>query len=394
MRHLHLDPLGGVAGDMFVAAMLDAAPEQAAACRDAVAAVARVPCRVLRHHDGVLAGARFVVDAPAADHPHVAWRDIRARLLAAPLDAAVRHHALGIFGELAAAEARVHGIAAEEVAFHEVGAVDSLADIVAAAVLIAAQDDGDGPASWTCAPLPLGAGRVQTAHGWLPVPAPATALLLEGFATIDDGIGGERVTPTGAAILRHLRAHEPAPAGARRLLGSGVGFGTRRLPGLPNVLRVLVSAHPADAREAGTRDLAVISFEVDDQTPEDLAAGLDCIRAVPGVHDAVQMPAFGKKGRMAAHVQVLAAPAALEQAVAICFAETSTIGLRIAMVAGRTLGRSAAEVAVDGRTVRVKRAARPGGGITAKAESDDLRAADGQAARARLRRAAERLADD
>ena len=393
MRHLHLDPLGGAAGDMFVAALLDAAPEQEAACRHAVAAVAQVPCRVLRHHDDVLAGARFVVKAAAHGHAHAAWADIRARLLAAPLEAAVRHHALGIFAELAAAEARVHGIAPESVTFHEVGAVDSLADIVAAAVLIAAQDDGDGPAGWSCAPLPLGAGRIETAHGSLPVPAPATALLLEGFATIDDGIGGERVTPTGAAILRHLRADHPAPRGARRLLGSGIGFGTRRLPGLSNVLRVLVAAHQPDPREAGTRDLAVISFEVDDQTPEDLAAGLDRIRAVPGVHDALQMPAFGKKGRMAAHIQVLAAPEALEAAVAACFAQTSTLGLRTATVTGRTLGRSVAEVVLDGQTVRVKRAARPGG-FTGKAESDDLHAAEGHAARARLRRAAERLADD
>lgn len=394
MRHLHLDPLGGIAGDMFAAALLDAAPEHEAACLRAAEAVARVPCRLVRHHDHALAGARFAVEAAAAGHAHTAWRDIRARLLAAPLDAAVQRHALGIFAELAAAEARVHGIETEAVTFHEVGAANSIADIVAAAVLIAAQADEDGEASWSCAPLPLGSGRVASAHGVLPVPAPATALLLDGFATIDDGIGGERVTPTGAAILRHLRAHEPAPQAARRLRGTGIGFGTRRLPGLPNVLRVLVFERQPEARIApGQRELTVIGFEVDDQTAEDLAAGLDRIRAVPGVLDALQMPAFGKKGRMTAHIQVLAAPEALEAAVAACFEETSTIGLRTALVAGRVLERRIAEMSVDGRTVRVKRVARPGG-VSGKAESDDVRAVPGHAARARLRRTAERLADE
>jgi uncharacterized protein (TIGR00299 family) protein len=389
MRHLHLDPIGGIAGDMFVAALLDAVPDHAAACLRAAEAVSGVPCSLLRHHDGTLAGARFAVADTHRHHDHVAWAAIRDRLHAAPLAPAARGHALGIFAALAEAEAAVHGIAPEAVTFHEVGAADSIADIVAAAVLIAAQADADGPATWSCAPLPLGGGRVATAHGALPVPAPATARLLRGFAVIDDGIGGERVTPTGAAILRHLGADRPAPAGARRLCASGIGFGTRRLPGLANVLRVLVTE--ADAAAPGARVLAVIGFEVDDQTAEDLAIGLDRIRAVPGVHDAVQMPALGKKGRMATHIQVLAAPAALEEAVAACFAETTTIGLRTHLVAGRTLARRTEEVAVDGRTIRVKRAARPGG-ATGKAEDDDVRGTAGHAARARLRRAAERMA--
>jgi uncharacterized protein (DUF111 family) len=272
--------------------------------------------------------------------------------------------------------------------------VDSLADIVAAASLIAAHADADGDASWSCAPLPLGGGRVNTAHGPLPVPAPAVALLLEGFVVIDDGIGGERVTPTGAAILRHLHAHAPPPAGARTLLGTGLGFGTRSLPGLANVLRVLVAQRrpvaPSDA--PAYRELAVVSFEVDDQSPEDLAAGLERVRALRGVHDALQMPAFGKKGRMAAHIQVLAAPEALAAVVDACFRQTTTIGLRTQIVQGRTLPRHAAEVAVQGRAVRVKRVARPGG-ATGKAEADDLRDVAGQAERARLRQQAERMAE-
>ncbi len=399
MRHLHLDPLGGIAGDMFAAALLHAEPALEAPVQRAVAAVAGVPCRLLAHRDATLAGVRFAVEAGHGHH-HTRWREIRDRLDAAPLAAAARGHAIGIFTRLAEAEARVHGIDPAEVTFHEVGAADSIADIVAAALLIAAQEEADGAATWSCAALPLGGGRVRTAHGMLPVPAPATALLLEGFVTIDDGVAGERVTPTGAAILRHLAADAPPPPGPRRVLRSGIGFGSRVLPGLSNVLRVLVSAPdaaaaplPAPALEHGRRELAVISFEVDDQSPEDLAAGIARIRAVAGVHDVLQMPAFAKKGRMAAHLQVLAAPEAVEAAVGACFGETSTIGLRIASVQGRTLHRRVAEVSVAGRAVRVKRVARPGG-ATGKAEADDLGDVAGHAARTRLRRAAEDLADE
>lgn len=404
MRHLHLDPIGGLAGDMFVAALLDAEPEREADCLRVAEAVAGVPCRLLRHRDDVLSGARFDVRVDHGHHhhhhdhghSHTAWGDIRARLHDAALPENVRRHALGIFAVLAEAEARVHGVEPEAVTFHEVGAVNSLADIVAAAWLIAAQADADGDATWSVGPLPLGSGLVRTAHGVLPVPAPATALLLEGFNVINDGIPGERVTPTGAAIVRHLAASDAPPPGVRRALRTGFGFGTRTLPGLPNALRILLTQSAGDAGLVRTshnhRALAMICFEVDDQTAEDLASGIERLRALAGVHDVLQMPAFGKKGRMTTHVQVLAAPEALEAAVEACFQETSTIGLRTQIVQGRALRRSVADVSVAGRTVRVKRVERPGG-MTGKAECDDLDA-PGHAARSRLKREAERLADE
>ncbi|MGU3479273.1 LarC family nickel insertion protein [Methylobacterium sp. D48H] len=419
--HIHLDALGGVAGDMFAAALLDAFPEHRAGVSASVRAVdARIACAVSAHNDGILSGARFTVSAPGAepgpaphrhahtgqhDHPHAhdhshdhghdhahdhghrPWSEIRAALEAADLAPAVRAHALGIFGHLAAAEARVHGIAVDAVAFHEVGAADSIADIVAAAHLIAALE----ARSWSVSALPLGSGRVRTQHGPLPVPAPATTLLLAGFATLDDGIPGERVTPTGAAILRHLCGDDPGRGRPRGILGrTGIGFGTNVLPGLSNCLRALVLEDGAASRP-GRRDLAVIAFEVDDQSGEDLATGLDRLRAEPGIVDVVQMPVIGKKGRMMARIQVLVRPESLEAAVAASFRETTTIGLRYHPVEGAVLARAARTVEHDGRSVRVKIVARPGG-RTAKAEADDARDRAGHAARAALRREAERLA--
>ena len=157
-------------------------------------------------------------------HPHDghrAWADIRAELDRSGLDVDVKKHAVAIFELLAEAEAKVHGVEAESVTFHEVGAVDSIVDIVAAAQLIALIRAD----RWTSAPLPIGSGRINTAHGVLPAPAPAAALLMLGLPVIDDGVPGERVTPTGAALARYLigarraarRAHSPAVAQRRRI---------------------------------------------------------------------------------------------------------------------------------------------------------------------------------
>ena len=391
-RHLHLDALGGAAGDMFVAALLHAFPEHEPAAIQAATTMSGAPCRLVGHRDHVLTGARFQVELHehrhAHSHRHTSWRDIRTRLGGSHLTEDVQHHAIAIFRLLAEAEARVHGVAAEEVTFHEVGNADSLADIVAASVIIAAMGD----ARWSVGALPLGGGRVRTQHGPMPVPAPATSLLLEGFDVIDDGIDGERVTPTGAAILKHLCHH--SRAGLRARVGrTGFGFGTRSLPGISNVLRVL-AFDPADNEHApppAHRELAVIEFEVDDQSGEDLACGLDRVRMVPGVHDVIQAPVFGKKSRIAVHVRALVRPDALEDAIEACFRETTTIGLRTHLVEGRALRREMLEVAVDGRPVRVKRVERPGG-ATSKAEADDASDGASHAVRTRLRREAERRA--
>jgi uncharacterized protein (TIGR00299 family) protein len=390
---LHLDPVGGIAGDMMIAALLDLFPDLEPILHAALLAcppLAGVSARLESHGDGVLTGRRFIVEAGHRhhhghdhDHGHIAWREIRAMLESAPLDAETRRHALAIFGHLAEAEAAIHGVDVDAVQFHEVGAWDSIADIVGAAALIAAL----GVKRWTLAALPLGGGRVRTSHGPLPVPAPATARLLEGFAVIDDGIPGERVTPTGAAILRHL-APTPAVTGEpRRLGGAGIGFGTRRLPGLSNCLRIL-RFDPLPALGDSRDQVAVLEFEIDDMSGEDLAHGLDHLRAHPAVRDVVQAPGFGKKGRLVAQIRVLADPAALEAVADLCFRETTTIGLRHAVVARRLLPRAIGTAAVDGRTVALKTVDRPGG-TTVKAEADAVAAIPGHAARTSLRRRTE-----
>jgi pyridinium-3,5-bisthiocarboxylic acid mononucleotide nickel chelatase len=385
--HLHLDPLGGLAGDMFLAALLDAHPEHAEETFAAMRA-AGLPdswqTRLVRHEDGVLGGRRAVIEGPAeeAGAPPGHFREIRTNLSAAALRPAVRERAIAIFAELAEAEAAVHGVPVEEVHFHELADWDSVADVVGAAWLIEAL----APASWSVGPLPVGSGRITTRHGPLPVPAPAAARLLRGFAMLDDGIAGERVTPTGAAILRQLRPESRLPSGPWRLVTTGSGFGTRRLSGISNVLRLI--AYQQDGGWRQDEQVAVIAFEVDDQSPEELALGLEALRAAEGVLDVVQMPAFGKKGRLAAQVQVLARPERLDAVIERCFVETTTIGLRWRIEARAVLAREAVMVTAPDSEVAVKVVTRPGGLRTAKAELDQVTGEE-HAARSRRRRAAE-----
>ena len=409
--HVHLDPVGGVAGDMFAAALLDAFPERAEALAAGLAESRLHEIVTVRSEpftDGVLRGRRFHT-APARgagkghdpahdhhhghdhqggdhDHPHRRFSDIRAWLGESGLAGPVAERATAIFTVLAEAEAEVHGIPVEDVTFHEVGAWDSIADIVCAAWLI----DSLEPASWSCASLPLGSGLVRTAHGTLPVPAPATAILLRGFPSRHDGVEGERVTPTGAAILRHLEPSFELAGLEGRIAGTGHGFGTRRLPGMSNVLRALVVEPVHEPRAWREETIGVCSFEVDDQTAEDLAVGLDRLRTTDGVLDVVQTPVLGKKGRMAASVRVLARPAVRERLIERCFAETATLGVRWQTVRRAALEREEAVADVAGEPVRIKRAHRAGGEVTVKAEMDDVASADGgRAGREERRRRAE-----
>lgn len=391
--HIHLDPVGGIAGDMFAAAIIDLRPELAAGLVEAFEVAnltADVRVRFENHGDQALSGRRFVVEelsgAPAGT-VHRRYGEIRTLIEKAPLAGSVQTRALAMFALLAHAEGRVHGVTPDAVSFHEVGAWDSIADIVAAAWLI----DRLAPATWSSAALPLGSGRVRSGHGRLPVPAPATTALLEGYPVFQDGILGERITPTGAAILRHLNPSFAPLWQTMTLKGSGTGFGSQSFDGISNVLRVLAF----EAREVafGREQIAVCAFEVDDQTPEDLAVALDHLRGSQGVLDAMQLSVATKKGRVGQRIEVLVRPERLVEALTRCFTETTTLGVRWRLVERAVLDRETETYHLHGREVRVKRARRPGGAITGKAEMDNLApGADGFAEREQFRRQAERQA--
>lgn len=391
-RHIHLDAVGGAAGDMFAAAMLDALPDLVPRVMADLATVLPPTCGtplLSAGTSGGLPALRFGLadPRPLDDNPTGngfeppatgGFRDIRALIERAELSSGTAGHALAILGILAEAEGRVHQVAPEDVHFHEIADWDSIMDVVAAGSIAAAL----GGAVWSVSPLPLGGGLVRTRHGLLPVPAPATVELLKGFSWRDDGIGGERVTPTGAAIIAHLVVGG-GPAGGR-LAASGTGAGNREMQGMPNILRAMIFEGGS-----GPETVAVLSFDVDDMTGEEIADAAERLRAFPGVRDLSVGTRLGKKSRPSHDFRLFVAPPALVAVEAACFEETSTIGLRWRFEDRLCLPREEAMRTGEDRLLPVKRATRPGGKITTKVENDALAGIDGLARRRRLRRLAE-----
>ena len=367
--HIHIDPVGGIAGDMFVAAMLDLYPnleEGMLASLNSIDALKPVTLKVARHSDSVLTGKRLVVDAGFEHHQHARFSALFDCISASRFSVQVKAKALDILENLAQAEAAVHGVALEDVTLHEAGSLDSLADIVCSAYLI----DAVGDASWSCGSLPAGNGTVNTAHGELPLPAPAVVELLKGCPVHNDGREGERVTPTGAALLRSLAPQYDKQRKPMTLVGVGHGFGTRDLPGLSNIVRL--SAYEPLSEVAQFGKIAILTFEVDDQSLEDLSIGLEHLRMTRGVLDVIQIPATGKKGRLAVHVQVLTETQWVDDVAAMCLSETATLGVRVQIVDRMTVPRSLHTYEEDGEAVPLKLARRPDGTSTAKVEADYL----------------------
>jgi len=371
---------------MFAAAMLDLMPELEDGATGLAAALLgdEAQVEIERRSVGGFFGCRVKLSCVENDH-HRHLREIVEMIEGCEaLSDNARAIAVDIFRRLAEAEAAVHDTSVDKVHFHEVGAADSILDIALAGFLI----DAANARTYSIGPLPMGGGSVRTEHGVMPVPAPATARLLEGFVVHDDGIGGERVTPTGAAILAHLGRHMVDVAPPGRLGRGGMGFGSRTLGGCPNVLRLLEigDAEGGASVSVGGRDTVMTaSFEVDDQTPEDLAHALDRIRETAGVLDVVQYTATGKKGRAVACVRVLCEPEARTHVLDEIFAQTTTLGIREQLMGRSTLERSMGEK--EGVPVKI---AERSGRKTRKAEFDVLKQkAHDHASREKLRRRVE-----
>ena len=365
---IHLNPIGGIAGDMFIAAMLDAWPELKPKVFDAMRQTGLPSDWALELNSATsssITGKKLIITGDA-NNTHFStgnYKDICKRLSDSALPPAVIERAIDIFHRLAVAEGAVHGKSIEAVHFHEIADWDSICDIVGTATIL----DLLNCSEWSVDEIPMGSGTVNTAHGLMPVPAPATSQLLKGYILADDGISGERVTPTGAAILTHIAASQNMKRNNGRLMVSGYGLGTKELKGVPNMLRIL--AFEETTAELRTNDeVGEITFEVDDQTGEELAVALDILRTTQGVLDVVQYMVSGKKGRLATSVRVLCYPDYIDRAIEQIFLQTTTIGLRKQILSRSVLNRE--NISLDG--VSAKKSIRPDGVITIKADMDEL----------------------
>jgi len=360
-----LDCSSGVSGDMLLGALVGAGAPLAA-IESAVAAVAPEPVRLRQERvtRGGLAATRVQVEATESA-TYRTWRDVRRLLESADLPEAVREPALRSFEALAVAEATVHGSSPDEVHFHEVGALDAIADVVGVCAGVAALE----MERLTCSTVRVGGGSVETAHGRLPVPPPAVVELLRDRPSAGGPVEVELTTPTGAALLATLvTGFGPQPP--MRVAAVGCGAGATDLPGQPNLTRLLVGEPLVDAENAAT---VVLEANVDDLDPRLWPTVLDRLLAA-GASDAWLTPILMKKGRPAHTLSVLAPEPRRTALLDVIFAETTTIGLRSYAVDKIALERTERTVEVDGHAVRVKLASHAGAVVNAQPEYDDVAA--------------------
>jgi len=345
MKICYLDAFSGISGDMTVGALLDAgAPAEA--LLDALRSLdTGARFEVEKTARGGVAASKFRVHPDAAPAKHRHLSHILKMIESAPLSARAQAAASAVFLRLGEAEAGVHGVPVEKVHFHEVGAVDSIADIVGACVALDLLDISEVHAS----PINVGSGTVQTEHGLLPVPAPATAALLAGKPIYSRGPEVELTTPTGAALAVTL-ASSFGPLPAMRISSIGHGAGDRDFKQHANVLRVLIGDR-ADVPEATL--VSVIEANIDDSSPQVLGYALEKLMDA-GALDAALSPLQMKKNRPGSLLRVIAKPEDQERLAQIIFAETSTLGLRIHAAERRVEPRSMVEIETPYGRIRGK----------------------------------------
>ncbi len=378
-RTLYVDATAGAAGDMILGALVDLGVPLGVVR----AAASRLPvegwtlsCRFREVH-GIRA-RKVRVGTPEARGdalPHRTWRDVRRIVRGGRLPADVERRALAIFRRLFEAEARVHGRPCDRVHLHEAGAVDALVDVVGACAALAHL----GPDRIVVSPMTTGSGRVRCGHGDYPVPAPATLELLRGAPAVAGDGDGERLTPTGAAILTTLAdGYGPAPAMVPERIGYGAG--DRDFPDRPNVVRMVLGASlPDTASEDPERSgdgglVVVIECAVDDATPQSLAFAAERLLEA-GALDVVTAPVTMKKGRAGHLVTVLGRPRDRDRLSEIVLRDTTTIGLRWRIENRVELDREIVRVATPYGEIRVKVATRDGDERHAWPEYDDCAAA-------------------
>jgi len=344
MNLCYFDAFSGISGDMTVGALIDAGADVRALTEALESLGTNATFRFEKTKRRGMAASKFSVDAQdEKKHRHL--HHIVDMIEKSALSQRARKNAFLVFERLAEAEATVHGTEIRKVHFHEVGAVDSIADICGACVAL---DLLDVEAVAT-SPVNVGSGTVNTEHGVLPVPAPATAQLLKNRPIYSRGPAMELTTPTGAALVSAL-SREFGPMPAMSISSIGYGAGDRDFPEHANILRATIGRLSGAAEET---TVAVIEANIDDSTPEVLGYALERLIEA-GALDASFEPIYMKKNRPGTLLRVIARPEDREALAAIVLAETSTLGLRIHSAERRVQSREFVEVATPHGVVRMK----------------------------------------
>ncbi len=365
MSMAYFDCFSGAAGDMIVGALLDAGATLDRV-RETLSGldVSGYAVNAEKVTKQGFAATRFSVDVGSGDDHHRHLKDIVAIINGSELPETVKTRSATAFTKLAAAEAEVHGSTIGKVHFHEVGAVDAIVDVVAAMAAL----DELSVGRVVCSPICVGSGTVQMAHGVLPVPAPATALLLRGVPLVASHEAGERTTPTGAAILTTLADHfGPLPDVTPRAIGYGAG--TREGVHRPNLLRVILGDVVADAERD---EVVVLETAIDDCTGEAIGHAIDRLLNA-GALDAYCSPIQMKKSRPGSLLTVISSFADADRLEAMLFAETTTFGIRRTTACRSKLSREHEAVDTPHGPVRMKVGRRGGEIISVSPEYEDCR---------------------
>ena len=372
----------GLAGNMLLAALFDLGlPEEVLhAPLAALELTGRYRLQLQERRSGGLRGLHLEVEPLESEPSHRHWGELRQRIAAAPLEPALREQVLAVFGLLAEAEASVHGHAPEEVHFHEVGAIDALVDVVG----VCAGLRHFGVQQLVCGVPPAGHGSVQTAHGCLPLPAPAVLELARRravpLAASGDFPPAELTTPTGLALMAVL-AERFGPAPALLPTGVGVGLGSRTLD-RPNLLRLVLAeptgwdlggaaASEGDPAAPHCEPLLQQQAQLDDASAEDLAFLIEELRGA-GAVEVFSQPVQMKKGRPGTLITVLAHPEQAQPLREIWWRLGSSLGVRESLQQRWVLPREIVSLDTPWGPVRIKRSRRPDGTLLCKPEMDDL----------------------
>ncbi|HEY9159924.1 MAG TPA: nickel pincer cofactor biosynthesis protein LarC [Desulfomonilia bacterium] len=361
MKALIFDPVGGASGDMILASLIELGCP-VSHIQDTLELLGLGKPVIRLENKKVNGVSCLKLDFEVRDEEtERSWRDIRDMINSSGLAGGIAEKALDIFGILASAEARVHGVATDDVHFHEVGAVDSIFDIVG----ISAAIDFFKPDEIFTTPLPLSTGTVESRHGTIPVPAPATLLLIEGLPSRMTDIRGELVTPTGAAVIKALAAQAELPG--LSIISSGYGCGAKTFPRWPNMFRSILCE-----ASAGNERVYVIESDIDDMIPEDWDAAGDKIREA-GAIDLCLVPCIMKEGRPGNILRVLSSVVNLESVCSAMLQHTTTIGVRYYPVERRILERRVFQLDTAYGKIRIKEVVTPDGSLRRKPEYKDMK---------------------
>lgn len=365
-RWLHVDAGQGASGDMILGALVDLGVGVATLRR----ALETLPLDgwSIRARSIVRCGLKLrKVDVRVRGHEHGrGWKEIRRIVERAKLSPEVRSRALRVFRRLIEAEAEVHGVAPDKVHLHEAGATDALVDVVGACIGL----EQLAIERILVSPLTTGFGQVRCDHGVYPVPAPATALLVRGVPVCGGDLEGERLTPTGAALLTTL-ADGWGPLPAMRPVAIGYGAGERDFGAVPNALRMIVGEpEPGTIPASDLPEVAVIECTLDDSTPQAVAHGAERLLAA-GALDVFTTSVTMKKGRVGHNLTVLGRPGDVPELTAALLRETSTLGVRIRTERRVELARRVERVKTDFGVVRMKLGLRAGSVVRAWPEYED-----------------------